>query len=305
MASRRNSHEPTAPLPTSERKALSAGIAFALACAAALSAPTLYELARLIRYPAQLAWLLPAAFDGYAGTSIWIGRRIARSHPAAKSARRNARLALGLTILCNGLYHLLALAGTSLPEALRITVLVAVSSLPPLIVDRLLHLNAIANGNDLPETAAPAARESTRKQAPVSAPTLPATPVSQTASLPPQGGNQPPALPPAASAPTRKPTGNQTGSSGGNVVAFRGNGRRSSPNWAELALPLWFEHIEATHAEPNATELAALLRQAHPTLAPAMPKTDRSERNIRAVTEELVKKAARAAAEREREDEAS
>lgn len=150
MAARRNSPEPTAALPESERKALSAGIAFALGCAAALSAPTLYELARLIGFDAALAWLLPAALDGYAGTSIWIGRRITRTHPAARAARRNARLALLLTIACNGLYHLLVLAAGSVPRGLHIGLLVAVSSLPPFIVDRLLHLNAIANGSAEP-----------------------------------------------------------------------------------------------------------------------------------------------------------
>lgn len=155
MASRRNSTEPAAALPESERKALSAGMAFALACAAALSAPTLYSLGRLIGYPPQLAWLLPAAFDGYAGTSIWVGRRIARTHPAAKAARRNARIALAMTVTCNGLYHLLALAGNAIPHGVHIGLLVVVSSLPPFIVDRLLHLNAIANGSAEAPTVQP------------------------------------------------------------------------------------------------------------------------------------------------------
>jgi len=163
MASRRNSPEPTAPLLESERKALSGGIAFALGCAAALSAPTLYLLACLIGYPPQLAWLLPASFDGYAGTSIWVGRRIPRTHPAAKAARRNARLALAMTISGNGLYHLLALAGNAVPYSVHIGLLVTVSSLPPFIVDRLLHLNAIANGST--DSATPAESATVRPKA--------------------------------------------------------------------------------------------------------------------------------------------
>lgn len=267
----RKAAEPIAALPESERKALSAGIAFALVCAAALSAPTLYELARLIGFAAALAWLLPAALDGYAGTSIWIGRRITRTHPAAKAARRNARLALLLTIACNGLYHLLMLAGSSIPRGLHIGLLVAVSSLPPFIVDRLLHLNAIANGTGTPEASAPATvRADTRKAATASAPVLP-----------PPAGNPVPQLPPAPSAPPRKVTVPEDGK-----VASFASVADSGKRRAELALPLWHRHVETTGRDPNAAELAALLRAAHPDLP--MGKTPRTERNIRAATKELV-----------------
>jgi hypothetical protein len=184
MPARKKDQEATPALPAAERSALAKGIGFGLACAAALSAPTLYQLAVMIGYPPQLAWLLPASFDGYAGTSIWVGRRIPRSHPAAKAARRNARLALALTIGGNGLYHLLALAGTSIPRGLHIGLLVAVSSLPPFIVDRLLHLNSIANGNALeetPATATPPKQATPPRVAPPALPTVanpPATPVA-------------------------------------------------------------------------------------------------------------------------------
>lgn len=271
MSPRKAAPEPIAALPESERKALSSGIAFALGCAAALSAPTLYELARLIGFAAALAWLLPAALDGYAGTSIWIGRRITRTHPAARAARRNARLALGLTVACNGLYHLLVLGGNSIPRGLHIGLLVAVSSLPPFIVDRLLHLNAIANGTGSPEASAPATtREVIRKAATVSA-----------TSLPPPAGNPVPELPPASSTAPRKAAAPED-----EKVASLASAADSGKRRAELALPLWRQHVATTGRDPNAAELAALLRAAHPELP--MGKTDRTERNIRAATKELV-----------------
>lgn len=147
---RGKSPAPAAPLTGDEQRVLSRGIAFLMACAAALSAPTLFGLALLIGFAAQLAWLLPAALDGYAVTSIWFGRKVPASHPAAKAARRNARLALALTVACNGLYHLLTLGGVLVPTAARVTLLVAVSSLPPFLVDRLLHLRSLAGGNSAP-----------------------------------------------------------------------------------------------------------------------------------------------------------
>lgn len=300
MASRRNSPEPTAPLPESERKALSRGIAFVAICAAALSAPTLYLLACLIGYPPQLAWLLPASFDGYAGTSIWVGRRIARSHPAAKAARRNARMALVLTIAGNGLYHLLVLAGNSIPRPMHIGLLVIVSSLPPFIVERLLHLNAIANGSGSGSVAAPAAnRDTTTRQraatpTAVAAPALVPAPGSEAAVDPAPAVAHPPALP----APTATPGRQASGSEGGTVTNITGSGRRSPEDWAKLALPLWHRHVGATHRTPTATELCALLRHEYTELP--VPKSDRSERNIRAATEALAK----ADAEPEREQEA-
>lgn len=147
----------SAALPEKERRGLGWGIAVLLAFAAALSAPSLYGLGRFIDYPRQIAWLLPASLDGYAATSIWFGRRVVSSHPAARSARRNARLSLAMTVACNGLFHLLVLAGAAIPGWTRVTLLVAVSSLPPVIVDRLLHLRNLANGESPADAAAASA----------------------------------------------------------------------------------------------------------------------------------------------------
>lgn len=195
---------PAAPLTGDEQRSLSLGIAFGMACAAALSAPTLYGLARLIGFTRALAWLLPAALDGYAVTSIWFGRRVAATHPAAKGARRNARLALALTVACNGLYHLLTLGGVMIPVWARVTLLVAVSSLPPFLVDRLLHLRALTSGNTssatpvpLPATATPPRQATPPRVAQPALPSVantpatpsPATPAALTATV---------AAPPAA-----------------------------------------------------------------------------------------------------------
>lgn len=143
-----------APLSGDEQRVLSRGIAFLMFCAAAISFPTIYGLARLIGFDYRLAYLLPAAIDGYAVTSIWFGRRVHIAHPAARAARRNSRLALAITIGCNALYHLLTLGGDLIPAWARITLLVAVSSLPPFLVDRLLHLRSLAAGNSAPAVTA-------------------------------------------------------------------------------------------------------------------------------------------------------
>lgn len=130
--------------------------------------------------------------------------------------------------------------------------------------------------------SAPAANYAgTRKAAPVSGPALPAVPGNGSATLPPPARNQLPPLPPAASAPTRKTTAPEDGK-----VASLASAADSGKRRAELALPLWRQHVKATGKDPNAAELAALLRAAHPELP--MGKTDRTERNIRAATKELV-----------------
>lgn len=276
MASRRNQPDPIPALPDDERRALSAGIAFGLATAAAMSAPTLYQLARLIGFAPALAWLLPAAFDGYAATSIWFGRRVPRTHPAAAAARRNARLALAMTIACNGLYHLLALAGAAIPKGVHIGLLVVVSSLPPFIVDRLLHLNSIANGTG---TSATAPARSAEPATPAAA----RTPAAVTARREPESAALT-GMPPAAArheTPARQAPADRV------VVPFdSGKDVRGPAAWAQLALPLYRQYERQHHgATPSAPMLAAMLRHAHPGLD--VPKSDRSARNIRVATEEL------------------
>lgn len=172
---KRKDAPPVPPVPSKTRGIITFGVVFALVCAAAMSAPTLYGLAKMAKFPKALAWLLPASLDGYAFTSILFGSRVPAGHPAKGSATKNTRLALVLTVGSNGAYHLLVLAGTNLPAWLPIVLLVTVSSLPPFVVDRLLHLYALANGNGNGATeVAVAARPATPNQRPAPV-ALPAT----------------------------------------------------------------------------------------------------------------------------------
>ena len=177
------------PVPESTRRIIRAGVLFALLCAAAMSAPTLFNLAELVGFKRNLAWLLPACLDGYAGTSILFGSKVPAGHPARKAATKNARLALALTVFANGGFHLLTLAGSAIPHWVSTTLLVTVSSLPPFIVHRLLHLHALADGNGATETATPvAARAATSNEKP----TTVAAPATATA---PQVAPKPAATP--------------------------------------------------------------------------------------------------------------
>lgn len=134
--------------PADVHKVLRNGGTAALVCAAASSAVSLFWLAILVGWPPALAWLLPASLDVYAGTSLYVGYRLPGAHPAANTARRNARFALALSVACNGIYHALVLFGAEWPYWVHDSLLVAVSALPPVVVERLLHLRSkIGNGH--------------------------------------------------------------------------------------------------------------------------------------------------------------
>lgn len=191
---RRAGEEATPDAPGDVMAVLRHGGTAALVCAAASSAVSLFWLAILVGWPAALAWLLPASLDVYAGTSLYVGYRLPVRHPAAKTARRNARFALSLTVACNAIYHALVLFGSAWPFWVHDTLLVAVSALPPVVVERLLHLRSrVGNGHaatPAKATATPAATGNTvpaatpapvaRREAPA-APSVakqPATPVA-------------------------------------------------------------------------------------------------------------------------------
>jgi hypothetical protein len=193
--SRRARRAPDAPIPDAPGDVMAVlrhGGTAALACAAASSAVSLYWLAILVGWPAALAWLLPASLDVYAGTSLYVGYRLPARHPAAKTARRNARFALSLSVASNAIYHALVLFGSAWPVWVHDSLLVAVSALPPVVVERLLHLRSkVGNGvaaTPVPATAtvsaattatpAPVARPATPPAPSVSA--MPATPVTAT-----------------------------------------------------------------------------------------------------------------------------
>lgn len=121
-------------------------------------------------------------------------------------------------------------------------------------------------------------RTAARQRTPVAAPATPP------ASAP--GAATGPATAAAPASARQQPAAASAPAPGGNVYPFAAApGRRSAADWAKLAMPLWIRHVQATGATPTAKELAALLRHAHPDLE--VPSSDRSERNIRAATEEL------------------
>lgn len=125
--------------PASALLAARLGGALALAAAASLSFNALCDLARRAGL-GGLAALLPIATDAFAASALFVAYRLPSAHPAHRTTGRTARLALALTVGCNGLDHLLDLAGYLLTRHVRDLLLVMVASLPPLIVERLLHL---------------------------------------------------------------------------------------------------------------------------------------------------------------------
>jgi hypothetical protein len=269
---------PVAPVPEKTRRIVQIGVTFALLCAAALSAPTLYLFARLIEFPSALAWLLPACLDGYAGTSIWFGSRVAVDHPAHRSAKRNARLALAMTVGANGGYHLLILAGSMLPPWVRIVLLVVVSSLPPFIVDRLVHLNTLASGTaDGTLDAAAADTQAPTKQRRPETPTAPRTAdvIGATAS----------GTPPTKVPPTTVAVADETADGTDTVIDFGAASAAARLNIADraaAALPLYRQYVRANKVKPSAPQLAEILeREGHGTLGVSRA------RDVRKATEEL------------------
>lgn len=147
-----NSNVPLPIVPPGAIRVAKIGGTIALIAAAAMSAQTLVALGHILGYHGKIAWLLPASLDVYAGTSIWVGYRIPAAHPASVIARRDAVLALTLSVCCNAMYHMMLLAGSQLPKPLTDTLLVLVGALPPLVVERIFHLQmAVRNGS--PETS--------------------------------------------------------------------------------------------------------------------------------------------------------
>ncbi|WP_194890919.1 DUF2637 domain-containing protein [Catenulispora pinisilvae] len=147
----------TASTPASALLAARLGGALALVAAASLSFNALCDLARRAGL-GGLAALLPIAIDAFAASALFVAYRLPLGHPARRTTGRTARLALALTVGCNGLDHLLDLASYLLTRHVRDLLLVAVASLPPLIVERLLHLQTALVGDhrlDASETVRP------------------------------------------------------------------------------------------------------------------------------------------------------
>ncbi|ORT47646.1 hypothetical protein KBI5_18630 [Frankia sp. KB5] len=115
--------------------------------AAVSSFSGLRSLAVATGWPAWLAPLLPLTIDAYAvtATRVWLARST-RSARARRFARWNALLAVGLSLVGNGFWHL-AEAGI---VALGWPVVLAAGSVPPVVLGLLSHL-AVLRGEDEPE----------------------------------------------------------------------------------------------------------------------------------------------------------
>jgi hypothetical protein len=247
----------TPHVPASAVTIAKIGGTIALAAAAAMSFQTLLGLARILGYARWNSPLLPLSLDVYAATAISVGYRIPAGHRARTTATTNAALALALTVCCNGLYHWLALAGPTISTHLRTELLVAVSALPPIVVERILHLQrAVSSG---PGTEPPGTeRHAQSVPDPARATRVPARPVA------PAPGTDTPIVPPPAPARAAQTTGTAPGT------------RTAFETWVERAVPLWHEYVGQLHNEPTAPVLANRVRLAHPEPnAPSSPRWDR------------------------------
>jgi hypothetical protein len=157
-----------------------------------LSFDTLHQLARLCGFD-TLAWAWPVCLDAvaYLGTRLWLARG-----PAYRFARGLALVAIGLSIVGNGLDHGLTHTGTP-PD---LWIVIAVGSVPPVMLALVIHaLVANRTGTTVrPGSAVPADQT-------VPAAAAAPVPVDQpAAAVPPPGTNPVPApVPPAV--PVREP----------------------------------------------------------------------------------------------------
>jgi len=153
---------PTLAVPKEAIRDSRIGGTIALLCAAAISAQTLFALGRLIGLSPWTAWLLPAALDVYAMTATRVAFQVPVGHTARDKAIWNARVALFFTISSNCLYHAMHLAKGHHNWTASDWALVGVSALPPIVVERLLHLQSIVNSGTVP--AAPEEASGSRKE---------------------------------------------------------------------------------------------------------------------------------------------
>lgn len=264
---KRKDEPPAPPVSGATRRIVLTGAVFALVCAEAWSAPTLFALAEMAKVPRTLAWLLPAVLDTYAVTSILFGNSVPKGHPAHRPAISNTRRALLITVSANGVYHLLTLAGKQIPAWAPVALLITVSALPLYIADRLVYLYNLASGNGAGVEAAQERQPDTGKTT-KAAGVEPAAAAVKAPAVSPSGSGSPAAV------------------NGSRPAAVATDGSGKASKWAALALPLWQEYVTGHNGTPpTAPVLANLLRNAHPHLP--IPGSPRSERIIREDTEKL------------------
>lgn len=163
------------PTPWHVRAARKYGQMLVLYAALALSAPGEYSLARMSGWSTGVAWLMPAVMSLYAAIGASVSkaqtdaakRCVGTSNEAsakrrAKSATWGALMALFLATAAQITDHLL----TADVVGPRVWVLVAVSSVPPLVAAHVLHIDPPA---DAGATQTPREAPAQEPQAAVSA----------------------------------------------------------------------------------------------------------------------------------------
>lgn len=121
------------------------------ACAAAVSSFSgLHSLAAATGWPEVLASLLPFTIDAYAmtATRVWLSKATG-SAAARRFARWNAIGAIGLSLIGNAAWHLIA------AKALTVTwpIVVLVGAVPPAVLGLLSHLAVLRVQDDEDEVA--------------------------------------------------------------------------------------------------------------------------------------------------------
>ena len=122
------------PTPATARWTVGVGGSVALLGASAISFQTLAKLGDLLGI--LPSWLLPIAIDVYAATATVASLLLPALHSGRQTAIWNARLALSMSVIGNAVFHGLRLGSWSATDI----VLTVISAWPPLIVERLLHL---------------------------------------------------------------------------------------------------------------------------------------------------------------------
>ena len=258
--------EPAAPpkVPASAIRVARVGGTLAMIPAAAISAQTLFRLGLMMGLPPSIAWLLPAALDIYAVTSIWVGFQVPEGHRARKSAIWNARFALALTVICNALSHALDLAAMKHGWSRRDLALTLVSALPPIVVERLLHLQTMIATDGATDAATDSGRQPTADSAPLATATDSGTVTTTPASTDSRSAANPAVndsgrkLP---TAPAAKATGDNANNSGllaATAIAYRDirnrEGRR--PTAPELVAA-----VDGLNTDSRAKQLRAEIEQ--------------------------------------------
>lgn len=180
---RKKNSAPNPAVPDDVTRKVRRGATIAMILAAGISARTLFQLGQIVGLPWQFAWMLPGAFDVYAYTSATVAASIPAAHPARKWAVWNARIALSFTMIGNSLVHALYLMSHGQGWTGTDYALTAVSAIPPIIVERLLHLQTKIVAEAPATVAAPATpAPATPRPAPAVTPASVAVPVSATLS---------------------------------------------------------------------------------------------------------------------------